>query len=167
MEKENKELLIQELSMRFPYGVICKTPIGDKPLLALTKSFIYDTIEAYNDYHDDENDIEGWEGGDVEFIRPYLIPISEMSDYEIEELYKAFGFGYVVNNFKLTEEWEKFQDMIKDGDIFIPYPIWIKDFQNGIKFLLKNHFDYQGLIPKGLAIKVTKYHNPYNNQQED
>lgn len=30
-----------------------------------------------------------------------------------------------------------------------------------IDWLLKNHFDFRGLIPKGLAIEVTKENNPY------
>ena len=151
MKQEDKELLIQELSMRLPYGVYVhiRYKEGEPCYGKLTP-----------------RDIQWFIDSNIEVIKPYLIPISEMSDYEIEELYKAFGFGYMVNNFKLTEEWEKFQDLIKDGDIFIPYPIWIKDFQNGIKFLLKNHFDYQGLIPKGLAIAVTKENNPYNITEE-
>ena len=30
-----------------------------------------------------------------------------------------------------------------------------------IDWLLKNHFDFMGLIPKGLAIEVTNENNPY------
>ena len=30
-----------------------------------------------------------------------------------------------------------------------------------IDWLLKNHFDFRGLIPKGLAIEVTEENNPY------
>ena len=30
-------------------------------------------------------------------------------------------------------------------------------------WLNKYHFDYRGLIPKGLAIEVTKDNNPYEN----
>ena len=39
--------------------------------------------------------------------------------------------------------------------------------QNTIKsinWLLKNHFDINDLIPKGLAIKVTEENNPYNKE---
>lgn len=32
-----------------------------------------------------------------------------------------------------------------------------------INWLLKKHFDFRGLIPKGLAIEVTKENNPYKN----
>ena len=32
---------------------------------------------------------------------------------------------------------------------------------NMFDWLNKNHFDYRGLIPKGLAISVNKNNNPY------
>jgi hypothetical protein len=32
-----------------------------------------------------------------------------------------------------------------------------------IDWLLKNHFDFRSLIPKGLAIEVTKDNNPYKD----
>jgi hypothetical protein len=32
-------------------------------------------------------------------------------------------------------------------------------------WLNKNHFDYRGLIPKGLAIAVNKNNNPYKNHE--
>lgn len=32
-----------------------------------------------------------------------------------------------------------------------------------IDWLNAHHFDYRGLIPKGLAIKVTKENNPYKD----
>ena len=35
-------------------------------------------------------------------------------------------------------------------------------FQNALIFLLGEHFDIFGLIPKGLAIEVTAENNPYN-----
>ena len=36
---------------------------------------------------------------------------------------------------------------------------WTND---GFDWLNKNHFDYRGLITKGLAIEVTEENNPYN-----
>lgn len=35
------------------------------------------------------------------------------------------------------------------------------NFQNALIWLLQNHFDIFGLIPKGLAIEVTEENNPY------
>ena len=39
-----------------------------------------------------------------------------------------------------------------------------QDTIKSINWLLKNHFDINDLIPKGLAIKVTEENNPYNKE---
>lgn len=36
---------------------------------------------------------------------------------------------------------------------------------NIVDWLNANHFDYRGLIPKGLAIEVTKDNNPYKDEE--
>lgn len=37
----------------------------------------------------------------------------------------------------------------------------VEDMDNIVNYLHKHHFDFRGLIPKGLAIKVTEKNNPY------
>lgn len=43
------------------------------------------------------------------------------------------------------------------------YEQWLPDgFNiNTVNWLLEHHFDFMGLIPKGLAIEVTEENNPY------
>lgn len=72
------------------------------------------------------------EYGDTE-IKPYLRPMSSMTGEEKEEYHKLCDSYY--------------------GIYF--------DSIDSIDWLNKNHFDYRGLIPKGLAIEVTKENNPY------
>ena len=45
------------------------------------------------------------------------------------------------------------------------YEQWLPDgFNiNTVNWLLEHHFDFMGLIPKGLAIEVTEDNNPYEN----
>ena len=69
----------------------------------------------------------------VEDIKPYLRPKSSMTEEEKEEYLKL-------------------------GDIY--YGIYF-DSINSIDWLNAHHFDYRRLIPKGLAIEVTKENNPY------
>ena len=66
-----------------------------------------------------------------DIVKPYLRPMSGMTEEEKKE-YQAF-FNY-------------------DG---IEYP------EEYIDWLNAHHFDYRGLIPKGLAIAVTEENNPY------
>ena len=35
--------------------------------------------------------------------------------------------------------------------------------EDALDYFLSNHFDYRGLIPKGLAIEVTEENNPYKD----
>ena len=65
-------------------------------------------------------------------VKPYLRPMSSMTDEE-----KLMYEGLMI------------------GTDNISYMLDIIDW------LLKNHFDFRGLIPKGLAIEVTKDNNPY------
>jgi len=65
--------------------------------------------------------------------RPYLRPMSSMTEEEKKEYHGACD-GYL--------------------DIYF-------DSVDSLDWLNEHHFDYRGLIPKGLAIKVTKDNNPY------
>ena len=70
-------------------------------------------------------------------VKPYLRPMSSMTVKEIET--------YRCLNDALDENYEVHIDHA--------YPAF--DWLNA------NHFDYRGLIKKGLAIEVTKENNPY------
>ena len=66
------------------------------------------------------------------YIKPYLRPMSSMTEEE-KLMYEGLMIG--TNN--------------------VSYMLDVIDWLN------KNHFDYRGLIPKGLAIEVTEENNPY------
>lgn len=133
MTQEDKQLLLKDLSARLPYGVKC----------IVTKSRTEEGQKG------DVGKI-GWvslEGVDCigdrepffsEFgnFKPYLIPLSSMTEKQKKE------YQYI------TERW-----------MYDPsYSI-----SDSIDWLNKNHFDYRGLIEKGLAIEAPK--DMYKNQQ--
>lgn len=114
---EDKELLLKDLCSRLPYRV--KVQIKDEIV-------VLDSICDDDGYH--FNFIgEDREGVNIENIKPYLFPISSMTE-EQEEEYK-----------KTT---------IRDGIL----TVWTTCTYD---FLDKNHFDYRRLIPKGLANDAT------------
>lgn len=80
-----------------------------------------------------ERDIESFRKGVDDILMPYLRPMSSMTDEEKIDFQSFFNY---------------------DG---IEYP------EEYIDWLNAHHFDYRGLIPKGLAIEVTKDNNPYKN----
>jgi hypothetical protein len=102
MTREDKDLLLKDLCARLPYGVILNYyNVASKTLTLLDYKWLVD-----NDY-------------DVYKVKPYLLPISSM-----------------------TEEQDK-----EFMNIQIGYP--------SVDWFNKNHFDYRGLIEKGLAIDAT------------
>ena len=127
MKKEDRELLLQNLCGRLPYDVkieltnnggyhhenIAKK--GDKTIDTL-KGF---TGKYFTIHHDNPLD---WDWADneieVEDIKPYLFPMSSMTEEQYNQYVKYSAY-------------------------------------ESIDWLNKNHFDYRGLIDKGLALDAT------------
>lgn len=131
MTKEDKELLLKDLSARLPYGVICNdnrhgsgrvtnidiTP--DESEQGNSKVILY-----YFDFD---------EYGELKNCKPYLRPMSSMTaDEEIEFM-------------NLTD------NVVKIGNKhYAVLSLQQIDWHNA------HHFDYRGLIEKGLAIEAKK-----------
>ena len=77
---------------------------------------------------------------DVE-LKPYLFPLSSMTEEQEDEWYEVFVDPLSKKLDRHTRQ-EGLQ-LQADAQAF------------GIEYLLKNHFDYRGLIEKGLAIDAT------------
>lgn len=85
------------------------------------------------------------------YIKPYLRPMSSMSESERFEVEQIIGYDVEVRNDFLS----LFSPSIKR----LSYAELLEVF----KWLNKHHFDYRGLIDKGLAIEVTEDNNPYKD----
>ncbi len=132
--QEEKQLLLQDLCARLPYGIKCTT----KSLW----NGIY-TIVGYKDnkfFLDcpiyDESD-DGWM---IESIVPYLRPMSSMTEEEKE----------TYHNLCYEEEREELE--FGEWAARIHY----HDTIDSIDYLNSIHIDYRDLIPKGLAIEAPK-----------
>lgn len=123
MTQEEKDLLLQDLCGRLPYGVKVKTNnINVLKLGTHTRvgEYVTDVIEP---------------------CKPYLFPLSSMTAEQLYELRELFGFeieflnGFIKSSSRSTLEYLEMITIIE----------WFN----------KNHFDYRGLIPMGLAIDCT------------
>jgi len=140
MTKQDKQLLLKDLCMRLPYGVkvayLYWNEVKGEYIVPM-KVYSVNT-DGYMQLVGDVN--EG--GGQVEIDKylPYLRPIFSMTEGEKNRFYSfmekdSYGFPTdVINKEKIYEY---------------------------INWLLANHFDFNDLIPKGLAITVTEQNNPY------
>jgi hypothetical protein len=112
MKQEDKELLLKDLCSRLPYGVVVE--LDEK--FGFNKgihSLVKELLDPYG----------------VEGIKPYLRPMSSMTEEEENEYYNI-EFGFNIHS-------------------------------DRVDWLNAHHFDYRGLIEKGLAIDVTEDNNPY------
>lgn len=140
MTQEDKELLVKDLCARLPYGVKAKVLVED--------------ILRY-DYSSEEggfiNGIENIDNGlfiiqcredgyvlSYDEFKPYLRPMSSMTD---EQKGEYNWLKDMVPNYHLEYE---------DTEDFELYDNW-----RSIEYLIANHFDFRGLIEKGLAIDAT------------
>ena len=131
MTQNQKDLLLKDLCARLPYGVKCD--VGDNKPYTLSRI----EIDVNNGHLLDF--IEMKDGLDMQVylseVKPYLFPLSSMTDEQKKELDDTL----VDLNLKALS------DKIS-SEVVSTYEI---DFYN------KNHFDYRGLIPMGLANDAT------------
>lgn len=141
MKQEDKELLLRDLCAILPYGV---------KVSYIADDYEHDVVSIHTQlknavringkrpsskYDKGPEIVESWT--DVKCIKPYLYPLSSMTKEQKRELHNIQGVLTV--DFELEE--------YKMVHLF--------QSQNVIDWLNKNHFDYRGLIAKGLAIDAT------------
>lgn len=135
MTQEDKELLITDLCARLPYGV--KVKLGDNPnIFDLEYRIKFAVMYGDSDKLEDILDVTN--------IKPYLFPLSSMTEEQIEEL-KAV----------IDEEIEIVIKQLKTDDCGIDNGKYHFNSLLQLNWLNAHHFDYRGLIPKGLANDAT------------
>lgn len=149
MTQEEKELLLKDLCARLPYGIVIN--VGDKDLKLDKKhqciGVLYpeDCSDEFNERNNNASFyivISGCYYG--EEIKPYLRPMSSMTEEEFYE-YNYIRFSKIKDRINYERV-----DVGKFHNVGI---IPIKEY---IDWLNAHHFDYRGLIEKGLALEAPK-----------
>lgn len=136
MEQEDKDLLLRDLCARLPYGVKCykmtfKPELAEE-VICMLRNGSHNCVQLGTFLYR------------LEHIKPYLFPLSSMTEEQKNQL---------------TEIWDA--DMNKALDYAISGEEGLSDLfklsaaKKVINWFIKNHFDFQGLIPKELAIDCT------------
>ena len=156
MTQEEKELLLKDLCGRLPYGIkiqLKNTYHYHCDKMCNIGDFTIDEIKSIDKkgeyikiYHNDPLDYE-WYIDDIEIedIKPYLHSMSSMTEEELNQL-KELG-GSII--FYSTEK--------NTWSIYSHGPE-VYDWLNA------HHFDYRGLIEKGLAIEAPE--NIYKDEKK-
>ena len=148
MTQEDKKLLLNDLCARLPYGVIVKMNNPNYLPAKLTAVNIETELVELNTIRDVP----------VGTYKPYLRPMSSMTEEEFESLKEYSGLKYEQLDLA------SFQDgAYKCLDFYlneVPAYVVILVFD----WLNAHHFDFRGLLERGLAIAVTKENDPYKQK---
>ena len=138
MTQENKEFLFKDICARLPYGLIVETPKGKGHVCNINLT-IFGTEIGVNINPTVRDTFS------INDVKPYLLPFSSITKEQL---------------FEVQEILSKNEIEIEDGFLSI-----INSDRNTLTYLeilavlewfYKNHFDYRGLIEKGLAIDATE-----------
>lgn len=137
MTQEERQLLIRDLACRLPYNVVVGCTEDDEPdtfFKCILTGEMLQTIIYKTEYFN---------------YTPFLRPMSSMTEEEKNVFHK------LVMRFN---EYELFYYNLQNRNVYeylFTYTSELLDWLNA------NHFDYRGLIERGLAIEVTEKNNPY------
>lgn len=141
MKQEDKELLLRYLCMALPYGlkVWYKYYSENVTEKFATSIRLVDEKIALSSNFNREGDWYPIEEANELLIKPYLRPMSSMTEEEKKEYRKT----------QITK-WVKSVDCTYGG--YYEHRDTLKTFD----WLNAHHFDYRGLIDKGLAIAASE-----------
>ena len=137
MTQEEKELLLKDLCARLPYDVIV--------------DYAHNAFDVHNGYYIEHGSkcilscylldvfISPRQNEEGEYIKPYLFPLSSMTEEQKIEYDRLRDFTYTYHY--------EFGDIVDDIELY--------DNWKSIDYLNANHFDYRYLIDQGLAIDAT------------
>ena len=141
MTQEDKELLFKDLCARLPYGI---------KVLVDNKHWCDFDGRTPSEITFDNSYRLLFLGTKLGYVKPYLFPLSSMTDEMLEEL-NANGF------FKYRDTIANVSHLESNGGISEEIYTYV-DIENIfflIEFFHSHHIDYRGLIEKGVAIDAT------------
>lgn len=129
MTRKQKDLLLRDIRSRLPYGIKVKiqNEEGIWRILEINSNGTLTTIRNIG-YPMDIN---------LSQCKPYLFPMSSITKKQERKLFEICGIQYI-------------NDILYTNSEFT-----LREVLDGIEWLNSNHFDYRGLIEKGLAINAT------------
>ena len=126
MNKEDKEILLRDLCTRLPYNVMCQVEFKEDGKHNSKVMLLSGIFTDEAYFTTKDGSIYSNE------YKPYLFPLSSM-----------------------TEEEQRTLDSMCNGVEMVSRLSGLKMFDKAFNWLNENHFDYRGLIEKGLAIDAT------------
>jgi hypothetical protein len=136
MTQEEKQLLLTDLCARLPYGIIVHTWYNECIDIKCIGIDLYTNAINLDIPNDDDAKVY------IDNVKPYLRPMSSMTEEEYYEFRKISG---------LRKDGEYFSNHLPEwGNSIITERVMVRT----IDWLNSHYFDYRGLIPMGLALEA-------------
>ena len=135
MTQEDKELLLKDLCARLPYNPLVEYKGESYNVLGIAHGRLV-LCKPFMSYTLKENPL-------VEEVKTYLFPLSRLNSLTDEQ----------KKTLKVLCDWN--DEEADAQSILVLYQKHFVMKSDVIDWLHKNHFDYRGLIEKGLAIDAT------------
>ena len=136
MKKEYKELLFKDLSARLPYRVKVYYQQLKLPFILFEVNLKGEVLTLT------DNSQTNYFVQYVENSKPYLRPLSSMTDEERHEIQEILG-----KDVEIPDDFINIIDSSRKSFSFI-------EIQAVFDFLNAHYLDFRGLIPKGLALEA-------------
>lgn len=144
MTNKDKQLLLQDLCARLPFGVRCSFGVDDA---------VYE-VTGINPSACGASEIQATHvkseiNGDFTFscCKPYLFPLSSMTEEQCYDFYCRF----IENEI----DYDDFKEFYFENNAWHKLLTSIDDCDSVVDWFNKNHFDYRNLINKNLARDAT------------
>jgi hypothetical protein len=146
MTPKDKDLLVKDLCARLNTNLVCSIYRTDDYGVGYRDEILtgYCKGDIWYEFYFGDDCVIGIDN--VSKIKPYLFPLSSMTEEQKIECFKGtpleidkYG-GIAVKD-----------DNLYGGSLYTDLEIYLEV----IDWLIKNHFDYRGLIEKGLANNAT------------
>ena len=143
MTEKEKDLFIKDLCARLNTNLVCSIYRVDDQGVGYRDEILYGYYNNNTGYEFYFGEDCGISVDNVSKIKPYLLPMSSMTDKDLVEFLQIKGMNLNSDELKT----------FRRGTTAIVSTL--PSYSRHIDWLNKNHFDYRGLIEKGLAIDAT------------
>ena len=131
MTQEDKDLLFKDLCARLPYGVKVNVIYSTENASSLRQRVCTEGVNVLN------TDIVGlYQCNEID-IKPYLLPLSSMTEEQKKEYCSLVWFDGLSNGWNSDDA------------------VILNEVEMLIDFYHKNHLDWREFIEKGLALDAT------------
>ena len=145
MTREEKKLILKDLGGRLAFGVKCYiTEVDTTSILGAIQE---DGENTLYDFWEDSRKIQYIYQLYTSEFKPCLFPMSSISENQKYDFYCRF----VENDC----DFDDFKEFYLDNSMWHKLLTSLDDIEAIVDWFNKNHIDWRGLIPKGLAIDAT------------